>query len=165
MTEQNTIDQKQEQQSKAEPANATPAETGGNQNKGRVFTQDEVNQIVSDRLNRERDRASEAAQQQTNQREQELTSREQEMAGRENVLKCREFVSENSGRYPKALLDVLDTSDFEGFKETADKLLKAFPELSPDFAKKLPRFKFTGPISNNGNSFQNDPLRAAFLGK
>lgn len=156
MTEQNTIDQKQEQQSKAEPANATPAETGGNQNKGRVFTQDEVNQIVSDRLNRERDRASEAAQQQTNQREQELTSRE-------NVLKCREFVSENSGRYPKKLLDVLDTSDFEGFKEAADKLLKAFPQLVPDFEKKLPRF--TGPISNNGNSFQNDPLRAAFLGK
>ena len=92
----------------------------------KTFTQEEVNRIVSERLARERMKAAEEPS--------EADRREKDLAQRENALKCKELVL-NSEDYPKELLEVFDTTDFDKFKESADKLLKAFPSIG----KKAPR--------------------------
>ena len=58
MTDINTQDADIQQ---PQQPNADPAETG--ENKGKLFTQDEVNRIVSERLNREREKAAQTAAQ------------------------------------------------------------------------------------------------------
>ena len=100
-------------------ATTQPAENGKAAEK--TFTQEEVNRIVSDRLARERTKAQPPTA---------LDEREQALALRENALNCREFIEKNRN-YPPELLNLLDTSDFEGFKSMAEKLLKAFPNISP----------------------------------
>ena len=92
--------------------NATQTESGE-----KLFTQEQVNQIVSERLARERSKAA---------TEQATTDREKALDAREQALKCRELVAGDK-RYPAKLLDVLDTADFDSFKAQADKLLEAFP--------------------------------------
>ena len=99
-----------------EQNNATRAEISGQQ-QGRTFTQEEVNAIVRDRLTREREKAAP----QTDEREKEISAREAR-------LDCREYISENS--YPAALLDVFCTDNVENFKNSVDKLLKAFPMIA-----------------------------------
>lgn len=104
--------------------NADPAETG--ENKGKLFTQDEVNRIVSERLNRERERAAQAAAQAAEPAPDDDTARRRaELTEAENRIKCKEFLLDN--KHPAALLDLYDTKDFEAFKSHVEKLLKAFP--------------------------------------
>lgn len=98
--------------------NATPAETGG-----KTFTQEEVNQIVADRLARERSKATGKSD--------PLAEKEQALNARENRLKCRELISCDK-HYPPQLLDLIDTADFSTFKAQADKFLKAFPSIAGD---------------------------------
>lgn len=94
----------------------TPEDRGGT---GRMFTQEEVNKIVSDRLNREREKLQDGGR--TDEREQALKAREAR-------LDCREYLSTQG--YPAALLDVLDSTDAGKFKAAADKLMKAFPAIA-----------------------------------
>lgn len=77
----------------------------------RTFTQDEVNRIVSERLERERNKTTE-----TN----TLSEREKELAKRENRMTCAERLSEEN--ISKDLLDILDTSDPDKFMENVEKL-------------------------------------------
>lgn len=108
----------------AQQPNADPAETG--ENKGKLFTQDEVNRIVSERLNRERERAAQAAAQAAEPAPDDDTARRRaELTAAENRVKCKEFLLDN--KHPAALLDLYDTKDFEAFKSHVEKLLKAFP--------------------------------------
>lgn len=102
-----------------EQPNADPAGTGEPAAQGKTFTQEEVNRIVSDRLARERAKAEAPA----------ADERVAELATREEQLKCRELIADESSIYPAALLKVLDASDFEQFKKTADALLEAFPKI------------------------------------
>ena len=74
--------------------NATQTESGE-----KFFTQEQVNQIVSERLARERSKAA---------TEQATTDREKALDAREQALKCRELVAGDK-KYPAKLLDVLDT--------------------------------------------------------
>lgn len=124
------------QQSTAEAqtqqTNATPAGTGG-----KTFTQEEVNRIVADRLARERSKAT------AEPTPDPLAEREKDLTAREHAMKCREFVAGNK-HYPAQLLEVLDTSDFDAFKDKADKLLAAFPNIAGD-AKPVPRFTSSCP--------------------
>ena len=107
--------------------NADPAETG--ENKGKLFTQDEVNRIVSERLNREREKAAQAAAQAAEPAPDDDTARRRaELTEAENRIKCKEFLLDN--KHPAALLDLYDTKDFEAFKSHVEKLLKAFPLIS-----------------------------------
>lgn len=98
---------------------ASPADNAGKE--GRTFTQDEVNKIVSDRLNREREKAPD-----------QMAAREHDLTIREERLKCREFLAENKDTYPADLLDVLDTGDFEAFKASAEKIAGAFESFHKD---------------------------------
>ena len=119
-----------------------PAENGA----GKMFTQDEVNKIVSDRL--ARDRESRANQQQNDEKESALKAREAK-------LDCREFVKDQD--YPEDLLDLLDTSNLESFKKTVEKLADIFGYKRPRFVSPP---KFTS--NDRTNTPANDPIREAF---
>ena len=131
MTDINTQDTDIQQ---PQQPNADPAATG--ENKGKLFTQDEVNRIVSERLNRERERAAQAAETAP---DDDTARRRAELTEAENRVKCKEFLLDNK-QYPAALLDLYDTKDFEAFKANAEKLLKAFPQLDITAAYTVPKF-------------------------
>ena len=103
-------------QTAAQQQDATPAEKGEEQ-RGRTFTQDEVNQIVSNRLAQERAKAEPSEQ----------DKREQEFAARESRLSCREYITEKN--YPDVLLYIFPTSDKEAFQASVEKLKEAFPHI------------------------------------
>lgn len=129
--------------------NATPAETG--EPAGKMFTQEEVNKIVSERLARDREKRS------TQQQEDE---RETALKARESKLDCREYLTEK--KYPVELIDILDTYDVNKFKAVADQLQQIY-----GVDDKRPRFAnppiFTAPKSNN--PVNTDPFRDAFKPK
>ena len=145
MNTQNT-----EQQPTTQPAD------NGNQGGGKMFTQDDVNRIVSERL--ARDRQERSAQ-------KEVDARERDLQTRENRMTCREFLNDN--KYPAELLDLVDCSDVEKFKETIGKIngLYEAAHNRPYFSSiKEPQRHFAAPRSeNNGGSY--DPFREAFMHK
>lgn len=100
-----------------------PADNG-DQGGGKLFTQEEVNNIVRDRLARER--AKNLPQEPT-----EEEKRTQDLNARESKIACREYIMDQG--LPRELLDVLDTSNHEEFKSKADivsGLLKAAKPIS-----------------------------------
>ena len=107
-----------QENTQSQAANTQP-EVSGNQAQGKTFTQEEVNNIVRERLARERAKAEPS---QPDQREQDLTARE-------NALVCREYIAEK--KYPKELLEFFPTDNAEQFKASVEKLLKTFPSLRP----------------------------------
>ena len=130
-----------------EPQQQTqPADNGTGEGE-KMFTQDDVNRIVSDRL--ARDRESRSTQQQNEEKENELKAREAK-------LDCREFVKDEE--YPEALLDILDTSSVDKFKETVEKLADLFGYKRPRFVNNP---KFTSSTGKHAQ-VENDPIRNAF---
>lgn len=122
---------------------AATANTGANGGTGgKTFTQEEVNQIVSDRLARER------AKQPTE------DDREKALKAREARLDCRDYL--DSKKYPAVLLDVLDCSDVEKFKAAVDTMVGTFPgvvqQVPPPYAAGTGTSDFLRP----------DPIAAAF---
>lgn len=133
-----------------QPTNAPAAENADQA--GKMFTQDEVNKIVSDRLARDREKRS--AQQQEDAKESALKARE-------SRLDCREYLSEK--KYPAELLDVLDTSDVEKFKAAADKIQAMF-----GLESKAARFADQRRFDDNRHpqgGFRIDPIAEAFKPK
>lgn len=78
--------------------------------KEKMFTQEQVNEIIKKRLGRQKEDEADT---------QELKAREKELTARESKLSCKEYLLEKG--YPVELLDVIDTSDVETFKNKADK--------------------------------------------
>lgn len=107
-----------------QPTNSTPEESGGQG--GRMFTQEEVNRIVSDRLAREREKLTQPPQE--DEREKALREREQALEARETRNKCVDYLAEinMSEKYRADFLEALDTSDFDKFKAIVDRLGKNF---------------------------------------
>lgn len=129
-----------------EAAKANPGANGGHG--GKSFTQDDVNRIVSERLAREREKQLQQP------RDDE---REQALKARESRLDCRDYL--DSKKYPAALLDVLDCSDVDRFKDTVDALAKEFPTAfqSPSLP---PRYSVGAGTTLFLNT--DDPVAAAF---
>lgn len=131
----------------------TQPEDNGNQGSGKMFTQDDVNRIVSERLARDRKERT---------TQTEADEKEQALKARESKLDCREYLSEK--KYPAELLEVLDTSDVEKFKAAADKIQEMYGLVS-----KGPRFveppRFAAPMGGNRPSVTYDPVRDAFKPK
>ena len=102
--------------------NFTPEETGGNGE--RMFTQSEVNRIVSDRLAREREKA----EPKEDERETALRAREKAVEAREARYKCEDYLAEMKvdEKFRADILSAIDTSDFDKFKAAADILGKYF---------------------------------------
>ena len=119
--------------------NTQPAENG-NQGGGRMFTQQEVDRILKERLARERAKA--APQEPT-----EAEKREKDLTARESRLSCRAYLLDNS--LPAELLDVLDTSDVAKFQRAADTvhgLMKSYkkPYAAPLYDPTIPVDPKTG---------------------
>lgn len=93
-----------------QPANSTPEANGG-QGGEKMFTQEELNRIVSDRLAKERTKL------------ENPTEREKALAARETLLTCKERLLEQNA--PAVFLDVLDTSDPDKFMAAVEKLRDA----------------------------------------
>ena len=103
------MEQENTQNNNQQP-NTQPADNG-EQGSGKLFTQEEVNTIIRDRLARERAKNTPAEPTEEEKRLNDLTIRE-------NRLACREYVMDQG--LPAKLLEVLDTSNQEDFKAKAD---------------------------------------------
>ena len=98
--------------------------TGANAGTDRTFTQKEVDNIVQERLARERKKNEPTPEQ----------IREKDLAARESAMTCKEYIAEQN--YPKGLLELFDTADHEQFKQKVDKFKELFPEVFVDPRKK-----------------------------
>ena len=144
MTDNTTLTNTESNTQQVQQPNADPAATG--ENKGKLFTQDEVNRIVSERLNREREKAAQAA---SPTEPTEADRRLAEITAIEHRMRCKEFILDNR-QYPPDLLELYDTSDFNTFKANAEKLLRMFPHLNP---VNIPKFtRSTSGLDNNVRS-------------
>lgn len=79
----------------------------------RIFTQEEVNKIVSERLAKDRERAE-------RNKNSESSKLLEELNARESRVECREYLIDNG--YPSELIDCVDTSDVEQFKIKVEKI-------------------------------------------
>lgn len=113
----------------------------------KTFTQDEVNNIVQERLARERAKNEPTPEQ----------IREKDLAARESAMTCKEYIAEKN--YPKGLLELFDTADHEQFKQKVDKMKELFPGAFTDPGK-VPGI-FT-KSTNGGLGGSNDPIADAF---
>ena len=131
----------------------TPEENGGE----RLFTQDEVNRIVSDRLSREREKPKD------DERETSLKEREKALEAKENTLACREYISslKIDEEHKNVFLDTLDTSDSGKFKTTVEKLIKGLG------LNNKPKVRFYSPIPGRSDaySFPDSGIDDAFKPK
>lgn len=107
-----------------QPTTPTPEGSGGQGEK--MFTQGEVNRIVSERLAREREKLTQ--QPKEDEREVALRVRERALEARESRNRCEDYLREvnMSTKYRDDFLEVLDTSDFDKFKAAVDRLGKPF---------------------------------------
>lgn len=111
-----------------ERAKANAGDNGGSD--GKMFTQEDVNRIVSERLAREREKPVD-------------DEREKNLRAREARLDCRDYL--DSKKYPVKLLDLLDSSDVEKFKAAADAMVDGFPSIvQPDTPTPPPYSAGTG---------------------
>lgn len=133
-----------EQQPTTQPAD------NGDQGGGKMFTQDEVNKIVSERLARDREKRA----------TQQDDTKEQALKARESKLDCREYLNEK--KYPAELLDILDTSDVEQFKAAVDKI-QAIYGVNDNRAKFKNPPRFAASSNGGGSLAANDPIRNAFM--
>lgn len=116
------------QNTEQQPTTPTP-EASGDQGGERMFTQDDVNRIVSERLARERQKTEPTA----------IDDREAQLKARESRLDCRDYLEglAKGGKIASGavkLIDVLDTTDKAKFEKTVSALLEigAFnPQLEP----------------------------------
>lgn len=106
-------------QNEEQPINSTPEDNGGNSE--RLFTQQEVNHIVAERLARERSKSGPTQEE----------FKEQELARQELELQFRQILF--NGEYPvDDIMDFfnnIDLTTVEGFQETINRLdflLEAF---------------------------------------
>lgn len=142
-TTQNTT-QSAQLDTQPEENGSTQSETGAQSE--RLFTQDEVNRIVKERLLRERSKAS-------NEQNEQSAARAADLDARESRLICKEFVLDNG--YPHELLDAIDTSNPEEFQRKAFAIVNAV-QARPVTGCPTPDFKVESP--------PYDPVSEAFSG-
>lgn len=124
--------------------NGTQSDTGAQSE--RLFTQDEVNRIVKERLQRERSKAN-------NEQNEQTAARAAELNARESRLICKEFVLDNG--YPPELLDAIDTSNPEEFQRKAFAIVNAV-QARPVTGRPTPDFQAEDPPC--------DPVAEVFSG-
>lgn len=168
MTDNNT-------QNTTQQENTPPEENGPT---GKMFTQEEVNNIVRERLNRVKAGAAEQDERAAalEQRETEIQQREQAMQQKEARATCADHCKEKG--YDSAFLDLLDTSNPEQFNALVDKLhdtaaasLKARQDAEQaaqkeqTAAQQLERMKVDNAIEQRaaGLKFSGESARKYFL--
>lgn len=169
MTDNNTPNTAQ-QENNTQPEGNGPA--------GKMFTQEEVNNIVRERLNRVKAGAAEQDERATalDEREAAVQQREQAMQQKESRAACEDHCKAKG--YDTAFLDLLDTSDPERFTALVDKLhetvaagLKAQQEAEQatqaeqSAAQRLEHMEFDNALAQQaaGLKFSSESARKAFL--
>ena len=127
------------------------AQQAGNGAPGRTFTQEEVNKIVSERLQKERARASAAESGPA------LAAREQALEDRESRMSCLEYLREQG--LQEELLDILDTKNAEAFRQQVSRLVALCPALDGHAA---PPPAFSLAVQGSGDAYGADPFAEAF---
>nr|DAZ73249.1 MAG TPA: Major head protein [Caudoviricetes sp.] len=168
MTDNNT--QNTTQQANTQPEGNGPAE--------KMFTQEEVNNIVRERLNRVKAGAAEQDERATalDEREAAVQQREQAMQQKESRVACEDHCKAKG--YDTAFLDLLDTSDPERFTVLLDKLhetaaadLKAHQEAEQatqaeqSAAQRLEHMELDNALAQQaaGLKFSSESARQYFL--
>lgn len=129
---------------------AAKADPGAKGEGGKLFTQEDVNRIVSERLARDRaDRATPSPE----------DEREKALKAREARLDCRDYL--DSKKLPAALLEVLDCSDVERFKAAVGVAVEKFPAIARGADEVPPPYAF----GTGTGSVYGDPFAAAFKPK
>lgn len=169
MTETTTVNTNQQE---------TTTQPEGNGSTGKVFTQEEVNNIVRERLNRVKAGAAEQDERATalDEREAAVQQREQAMQQKESRAACEDHCKAKG--YDTAFLDLLDTSDPERFTVLLDKLhetaaadLKAQQEAEQATqaeqraAQRLEHMELDNALAQQaaGLKFSSESARKAFL--
>lgn len=137
-------------------------EQGQEENQGedqRTFTQDEVNEIVQRRLDRERKKAG--TEENTDLKERIKALEEREAAVLEKELKTDALDTLKSKGLPDSLLELVDFSSKEGYEAS---LKKVIDTLSPMLAEKgeMLRVNTGGTHNDNDIDTVDKRLRAAF---
>lgn len=111
-----------------QPSNSTPEDKGGPGGE-KMFTQEEVNRIVAERLARERAKLQPTV---LDQREQDLMKRELEVTQRGQLAACREYLEKEG--LPTDLANLLGAKPLPEFKDTVRGVLSAIsrPERRGD---------------------------------
>lgn len=144
-------------------SNANENGTGADTQKS--FSQEDVNNIIKERLSRERSKmekeyeekeklakmsADEKSQHELNKRADELSKREKELFQKELKLQALEKLNEKE--LPKSLLDVLDYSSAENCNVSIDKIEKAFKESKAKASSNI-----LGGFTPNNTGISNSP--------
>lgn len=114
------------------------------ESKEKLFTQEEVNNIVKKRLYERKKEKEEYSE-----KEKDLEDREASISLRENKIRCHELVIEKG--YPKELLEILDTSDPERFNEQAEKLAVTYKAEKQESEKVYPAAR-RNPIKSHSDT-------------
>lgn len=133
----------------------TQASTEGVQQNGKVFTQDDVNRIVQERLAKEKGKASN--NEDFERKAAELDKRTSELDARENRLNAVSALRDAG--YPDELADVIKCSNADELKKSMEIIDKIIKERTPegwskDLEAKRSKIVFSAPIhslpSDNG---------------
>lgn len=87
----------------------------------KMFTQEEVNQIIKKRLERQGKQYQAKEAEAASEAEKALKSRSTELDSREKKLDCKAYLMDK--KYPLDIIDIIDTSDVDAFKEKADRVM------------------------------------------
>lgn len=114
----------------------------------KLFTQEEVNEIIKNRLARKKEEAAGTEEEITKRVEAATAEKIKELTALQNKLDCRKYLLDEG--LPEDFLDVLDTSDPEVFKANAEKMLKAVKSSSRSYSAPLGSGEatITGKIPN-----------------
>lgn len=140
------------QKENTEPENTQQTEAG--QEFGKLFTQEEVNRIVAERIKRTREKAekdhAKAIEDLNADLSQDHDTKAAELTRRENTLFCREYLVEKG--YPVSLLEIIPTDNIDEFRAKANKVRE-------EFAKTL-----TGPapLKSTEGRLAPDDIKKAF---
>lgn len=138
----------------------TQTSTEGVQQNGKVFTQDDVNRIVQERLAKEKGKASN--NEDFEKRSAELDKRMTELDARENKLNA--ITALRNAGYPDELADVIKCGNVDELKKSMEIIDKIIKERIPagwskGLEAKRSRVVFTTPI--NSLSSRDDGIRSA----
>lgn len=130
-------------------------EANGSVEAGKTFTQDEVNQIVKNRLKEERGKMQKEQDAALLEREQAITAREMRMTAREKL---------NEKGLPADLVDAINCSDEDTINKSIEILSKNY--ISPENGSRLvgctPRVNYS-PRNGNTPTFDDACRRAMGL--
>ena len=109
-------------------AEGTQTSTEGTQKSGKIFTQEDVNRIVQERLAKEKNKAS--GNEELDQRTAELDKRAADLEAKENRLNTLEIL--RSAGYPDELADVIRCGNSEELKKSMEIIDNIIKERTPE---------------------------------